>query len=104
VAGFRIDRETVTDDRGGFLARHAGHCWHVDGRSFVRLDCADAVNVRFERDGAVSRVYGPFIHLSSTDGICYADHEVFAHFDEDTRSWFCHRDREYWPVVIVRAL
>jgi hypothetical protein len=105
MRSFRIDRELVTDDRGGPLAVHVGHCWHVGEESFVRLDCADAVKVQFERDGAAaSEVYGPFIHLSSTDGICYADHEVFAHFDEDTKTWFCHRDREYWPSLVVRSL
>lgn len=104
VPGFRIDGEQVTDGHGRLLARHAEHCWQVDGRKFLRLDCADAVSVRFERGAAASERYGPFTHFSSTDGICYADHEVFAHFDEDTRSWFSHRDRDYWPSMVVESL
>jgi hypothetical protein len=104
VACFRIDGELVTDGQGAKLARHADHAWHVDGRSYLRLDCDDATTVQFERAGARSEVYGPFTHFSSTDGICYADHEVFAHYDEDTRSWFCHRDREYWPALVVRSV
>lgn len=101
LPGFRIDRELVSDGKGWMLARHANHHWHVDGRDFLRLDCADAVKVRFERGADASQLYGPFTHFSSTDGICYADHEVFAHFDEGTRSWFCHRDREYWHAMMV---
>jgi hypothetical protein len=76
LPGFRIDGEQVTDGHGRLLARHAEHCWQVDGRKFLRLDCADAVSVRFERGAAASERYGPFTHFSSTDGICYADHEV----------------------------
>jgi hypothetical protein len=103
VPRFRIDRETVLDEGGAILAHHVGHCWQVDGRSFLRLDCADPVEVHFERGAEASEVYGPFMHLSSTDGICFADHEVFAHFDEGTRSWFCHRDRESWAAMVVRS-
>jgi hypothetical protein len=104
VARFRIDRETILDEAGALLARHAHHGWQVDGHSFVRLDCSDPVEVRFERGAEVSEVCGPFMHFSSTDGICYADHEVFAHFDEGTRSWFSHRNREYWPALVVRPV
>jgi hypothetical protein len=104
VPRFRIDRQLVSDEAGRRLAVHADHAWQVDGRSFLRLDCADAASVQFESAAAASEVYGPFTHFSSTDGICYADHEVFAHFDEATRSWFCHRDRRYWPALVVRAI
>jgi len=104
VACFRIDREAVSDGQGVPLARHADRSWEVDGRKFLRLDCADAVTVQFERATGCSAVYGPFTHFSSTDGICYADHEVFAHYDEDTACWFSHHDRDYWPALVVRAV
>lgn len=103
VASFRLERELVSGG-GVRLARHGDHAWHVDGRRFLRMECDDAVTVQFERDGAASELYGPFTHFSSTDGICYADHEVFAHFDEHTRSWFSHRDRDWWPAMIVRSV
>jgi hypothetical protein len=102
VPSFRIDRELVSGGGGGRLARHADHAWHVHGQRFLRMECADAVTIQFEGDGGSSEVYGPFTHFSSTDGICYADHEVFAHFDEDTRCWFSHRDRKWWPAMTVR--
>jgi len=104
VACFRINRELVTDSEGAQLARHVNHAWEVDGRRFLRLDCADAATIQFERAGGASSVYGPFTHFSSTDGICYADHEVFAHYDEDTACWFSHYDRELWPALVVRAV
>jgi hypothetical protein len=104
VVCFRIDGEVVSDGKGTTLARHVDHQWQVDGRRYLRLDCEDAVSVHFERAAAASEVYGPFTHFSSTDGICYADHEVFAHFDEHTRSWFSHRNREYWPALVVRSV
>jgi hypothetical protein len=103
VPSFRIDGDVVTGG-GARLALHADHAWQVDGRSFLRLDCEDPSTIQFEREGAASEPYGPFMHFSSTDGICYADHEVFAHFDEQTCRWFCHRDREYWPAMVVRSV
>jgi hypothetical protein len=102
VPCFRIDRELLSGG-GGRLARHADHAWHVDGRRFLRLECEDPVTIRFEDAGRSSELYGPFTNFSSTDGICYADHEVFAHFDEDTRCWFSHRDRTWWPVISVQS-
>ena len=104
VAHFRIDGDRVCDEKGGLLARHAGHSWEVEGRSFLRMDCDDAATVQFERAPLASELYGPFAQLSSTDGICYAEHEVFAHFDEPTHSWFCHRDRQYWAAMVVTAV
>ena len=68
VPSFRIDRELVTGGRDR-LARHADHAWHVDGQRFLRMECEDAVTVRFEDEGAASELYGPFRHFSSTDGI-----------------------------------
>jgi hypothetical protein len=104
VGGFRLDRELVIDEQGTTLARHHDHAWQVDGGRYLRLDCADATTIQFERATGSSAVYGPFTHFSSTDGICYADHEVFAHYDEAVRCWFSHRDRDYWPAMVVRAV
>jgi hypothetical protein len=103
VPSVRIDREIVTGG-GSQLARHRNHVWQVEGREFLRMDCADAVTVHLERGDQVSPVYGPFIHFSSTDGICYADHEVFAHFDEDSTEWFSHRDRKWWSAMVVKSV
>ena len=102
VPFFRIDRERVTGG-GSQLAQHAHHAWQVEGREFLRMDCADAVTVQFERGDDASALYGPFVHFSSTDGICYADHEVFAHFDEDTMEWFSHRDKKWWSAMLVTS-
>jgi hypothetical protein len=103
VPSFRIHRGEVSGGSSA-VAVHLDHAWQVEGRRYLRMDCADAVTVQFERDGRASRVYGPFMHFSSTDGICYADHEVFAHFDEDTKEWFSHRDREWFSGMVVRSV
>ena len=55
VPSVRIDREIVTGG-GSQLARHRNHVWQVEGREFLRMDCADAVTVHLERGDQASPV------------------------------------------------
>jgi hypothetical protein len=103
VRRLRLDGDLLKDDEGTVLARRANRAWHVDGRDYLRLDCEGPVRIRMEKPGASPSVHGPFMHFSSADGISYAEHEVFASYDERMALWFSHRDRDYWMTLVLES-
>jgi hypothetical protein len=98
---FRLEREAIrAAPSEETVAQHRDHNWHVDGRNYFRLDCEGPVEARLEHpSGEASMRYGPFAHFSSADGVAYADHRVFANFDEARNAWYCYSDGRYWPII-----
>src|SRR3954451_15724495 len=76
----RFDRNLLRPSAvGAPIAEHRDHAWHIDGKSYTRLDCGGAVLLYYcNVDGMLGPVYGPFEHLSAVDGVLYADRECFA--------------------------
>lgn len=103
AAQFCFEGETIRTRPGGeALAVHRSHAWEVDGRRFVRMDCSAPVEVRFlAADGARSQTFGPFVHLSCVDGVCYVDREVFAVVDRGHDDWYSIAAERHWPVMVV---
>src|SRR5437868_4553783 len=83
---FRLDGEELRELQGGpVLARHEGRHWNVRGEAYLRLDYEGPLTITFEHSqiGRLSRRLGPFVHLSSVDGVTYVNHEVFCHFNHE---------------------
>jgi len=101
----RIDGETMREERGGaVLAQHNPNSWEVRGRSFFRVDCATMVRLQFENpDGERSELSSSFMHFSCADGIAYADGNIYAHIDLDSKRWFSHAERRFWQTLMIRS-
>ena len=102
---FRFDREELRErNPGPVLARHEGHHWQVAGDAYLRLDYDGPISVSFEdpATGRRSREFGPFMHLSSVDGMTYLNHELFCQFNSATGLWYVHAERSEWPSMLVK--
>lgn len=100
---FVLQGETLRERIGGEpIGVHEGHQWHVDGRTFSRMDCDCAVKIHLTRvDGKLSKDHGPFKSFSCLDGIAYVDHTVFAFADRSIGDWYCHSDGRHWAIIVV---
>lgn len=103
LSSLRFEGELLREAAGGpVLATHEEHQWVVNGERYTRLECDCSVVVRFARvDGSASATYGPFEHFSCTDGVAYADRQVFAFVDRSVGDWYCHDDGRHWPLMLV---
>jgi hypothetical protein len=100
----RLDGEELRELQGGpVLARHEGHSWTVQGQSYLRLDYEGPVTIKFEdsRTGRTSATYGPFMHLSSVDGMTYLNHELFCQLNSETHLWYFRQENTEWPTVLI---
>jgi hypothetical protein len=102
---FCLQGETMREDVGGtIIAVHEKDRWQVDGRKFLRVDCACRVRIDCLRvDGKRSKHFGPFESFSCMDGIAYANHEVFAFADRSIGDWYCHADGQHWAILVIEA-
>jgi len=100
---FVLQGETLRERVGGEpIAVHEGHHWHVDGKTYTRVDCDYGIRIHLSRvDGKLSKEHGPFKYFSCVDGIAYADRAVFAFADRTIGDWYCHADGQHWAIVIV---
>ena len=83
------------------LARDVNHRWITPQGEFLRLDVAARLTIHFEGGGEKSKVFGPFEHFSSSDGIAYADRKVFAFADHANKQWFVVPLDGRWGVMVV---
>jgi hypothetical protein len=102
---FCLQGESLRDRvNGSVIAAHEDHHWRLDGQNFTRVDCDCRVAVTALRvDGRHSERMGPFDSFSCTDGIAYADHELFAVADQSIGDWYCHGDGLHWSMLVVEA-
>jgi hypothetical protein len=70
------------------LAEHVGHSWATAKGEFLRIDCECPVSVYFERGGYRSKVFGPYEHVSSLNGVVYGDRIVIAFCDAQNNDWY----------------
>ena len=103
---FVLQGETLRERIGGeAIAVHEDHYWHVDGRTFTRVDCDSAVKLHLTRvDGKLSQDHGPYKSFSCLDGIAYVDHKVFAFADRSIGDWYCHADGRHWAIIVVEEV
>ena len=100
---FCFEGETIRAQPGGeALAVHRSHAWEANGQRFVRMDCNAPVRAHLlAPDGSRSRTFGPFVHLSCIDGVCYVDREVFAVVDRGQDDWYVIPDERHWAILVV---
>jgi len=103
---FVLQGETLRERIGGeAIAVHEDHYWHVDGRTFTRIDCDCAIKLHLTRvDGKLSEDHGPYKSFSCLDGIAYVDHKVFAFADRSIGDWYCHADGRHWAIIVVEGV
>ena len=101
----RFDRNLLRPSAvGAPIAEHRDHAWHVDGKRYTRFDCSGRVAIYFTgRDGTLGPVYGPFEHLSTVDGVLYANRELFASFDEADGLWAIDGTELRCAVLVART-
>src|ERR1044071_3103154 len=99
----RLEGEVIrSEPLGPIIARHEHHEWELDGERFPRLQCDCRACIRFERlDGSVSQTFGPYDCVTFTDGVAYANHEIFAFVDRSIGDWYCHEDEHHWPIMVI---
>ena len=101
-AQLRLTSDTIyglPEDR--VLARDVNHRWITAQGEFLRLDVIGPLNVHFEGGGERSKVFGPYEHFSSADGISYVDRAVFAFADHTNKQWFVVPADARWAVMVV---
>jgi hypothetical protein len=93
-----------TSPVGPVLAEHRERSWLVGARRYLRIDCEAQLMLALEHaDGARGEVFGPFGHLSSIDGVLYADRRRFAIYHEGTRVWTLDPAGTGWAVMVARS-
>lgn len=99
----RFEGEVVRAQPGGpILAEHRVQTWELQGRRYMRLECAGPLRVYFERaNGQRSETFGPFANFSCVDGIAYVNHEVFAFADRAIGDWYAHENGQHWALMVV---
>jgi hypothetical protein len=98
-----VEGEVMRAEPGGpIVAKHVEHAWQVDGEAYPRLECGCRATLHFERiDGSRSRDYGPYETVTFTDGVAFADHQIFAFADRSIVDWYCHEDSQHWPLMVI---
>lgn len=98
LPSFKVIGPEIIDHAGKVLARHNGHRWSAQGRTFYRMDCAGPVLVK--REGAT---HGPYDHFSLVNGTAYASRDLFAHYDELAHSWHLHNSEACAETLLVTS-
>ena len=96
LPSFKVIGAEIVDHAGTVVARHNGHRWEAQGRSFYRMDCAGPVHVN--RDGVA---HGPFDHFSLVNGTAYASRDLFAHYSEQERNWHLHNSDARVAALLI---
>jgi len=103
MPSFKLAGAAILDHRGAVIARHNGQRWTVESRSFYRMDCTGPVMIALEAPELPAREHGPFEHFSLFNGTAYASRDVFAHYDEQDRTWHLHKSEERCTSLLVKA-
>jgi hypothetical protein len=53
--------------------------------------------------GTLGQMWGPFEHLSSIDGVIYANRRKFATFDEASGLWTIEPSGLRCPILVARS-
>jgi hypothetical protein len=96
MPSFKVIGAEIFDHAGKVLARHNGHRWTVQGRTFYRVDCGGPVLVK--PDGAT---HGPYDHFSLVNGTAYASRDLFAHYNEQEHNWHLHNSDTRVAALLV---
>ena len=91
---FTIDE--LKPANGRVIARHRHNRWLHDTNSepYARVDVIGPLNIRAV--GKQTRLYGPYAHFSTVDGVAYVDRRVFAFADLQQRDWYVHDAADHW--------
>jgi hypothetical protein len=90
--------ETWPDGR--LVARHIDNQWHMDGRVFVRFECAARVVCVFEGNEATEK-HGPFVELACVDGVLWVESHALAALKEG--QWASMVTKQRWPRLRLFA-
>jgi hypothetical protein len=103
AASFRVAGNFIRDAATGeILARYLNHFWHVDAMFFTRYDCPGPVLMHFEDlEGGETPQYGPFEHLSVSDGSVHYGDKLVAKFIDPTLLWHDIESDTYWQNMIL---
>jgi hypothetical protein len=101
----RFDRDLLRPSTAGApIAVHRDHAWEVEGRRYLRMDCAGRVMMYFANsDGSLGPNYGPFDEISAVDGHLYTNRQSFAVFDEAQKLWLIRGTELRCPVIVART-
>ena len=62
------------------------------------------MRLHFENEyGDSAPAYGLFMYFSCADGIAYGDGVIYANLDLESKHWYDHRARRYWPELVVKS-
>ena len=100
---------------GGSQLRSTGHrcrqviaifhnrTWEIGGRHYTAYDVEGSATIRFEDGlgGQSDVVYGPFNSIKTTDGLMWANSELFAKFINETQPWHDIKHNSYWPMMVT---
>lgn len=85
------------------LAKYIEHRWQVRAIEdrFSSVEFRARVEVRFEKEGARSKLFGPYNTFSLMDGIAYAGGRVVAFFDREQDDWYSLILGNHWREMTV---
>ena len=90
---------------GPVLATSVNLRWEpAGGGRFTRFDCDVRCSVTLEKAGGKSQRYGPYRSFASLNGLKYADHQMFALYDEQNQDFYGYESGTHWDTLIVAPL
>lgn len=86
------------------VAEYKNHSWEIEGKHHTRYVADGRAVIYFENlMGDATEPFGPFTECSASDGVVYADGQLFAKFVEETQLWHCFPTDTYWPTIVIAA-